>query len=162
MGEEQRISAAKNTLPIKTMGVAWFRIGVGTLLIITYLIYSFVVGLQDSSVLSSIIIFLLIFFMPLCLSYLLPGTLLFRKTRGAWTTALVILFIDVGGVIVLRLIYSGLYFMFTDNDLTHDQLSNCTRVTIVWAVTYIIPIIILLIDKKNYFGMMCWGEKKGE
>ena len=146
MSEEQRATIAKAKLPTKTkIAVWWIRI-IAMLMAIGGLIVLFVsvakappmVKEEGSGILFFVVVAIIL---PIWLLFLLPSIFLpLRKTWG-WITSMTILSLEILsilGVCIYCATTDGLYYLqYTPS-----------------IILILIPLILILLDRKNYFEMV--------
>jgi Zn-dependent protease with chaperone function len=135
----------KLSLPIKTKVAAWWMIvfaGIGIILsikfILSYLFIYFGGSWGQESGWALVAVFMgVIAFLP-CLFFLLSGIFLFKKKRWTWWFATVIL--------VLLIIFLFLAILKFDINIT-----NTSAILILPLPITLLPFILLLLDRKNFF-----------
>ena len=148
MNEEQKIDKTK--LPTKTKIAVWWLIGMGIVLIIAYLGLVGFILLYDSfdggpgflwNVASDRLPVILLF---ASIFYLISGVLILRKSHLTWMAVMSML-----TIVEIVSLYSGIYYVM----LGTNTLFNII-ITLVIVCVYLTPIILLILDRKNYSEML--------
>ena len=151
MNEEQKVTTTKDKLPTKTRIAFWWLIVVGVVLIaydFIYLIASITKSVDGGDTWdigpASILLLGSIF-------YFISGIFISKKSKQAWIVTVTILFIVAIcslGIYIWMEIYSNYY------------LYGILFVSLLYVLFYLIPLILIIIDKKNYFEMLRQRESE--
>jgi len=149
MDQQQEIK--KNKLPLKTKIAAWWMIGTGIIAVLKLVQSIFgeimappmVLVSDDSADLGDkknevYLFILLILFLIL---FLANGFFLLKKKRMAWIVSVIILLVNIVGIISIFIVPSIRDKRFLDELLF----------SIVAGIPFITPLILLLLDRKNFW-----------
>ena len=136
MSEEQKIDKTK--LPTKTkIAVWWIRIfSIG---IVISCIAQVLLCFTDPTLFDSAIYALV--FLPIWILFLLPSILLPRKRRWCWIISIIILSLEI--LIILAVCIFG---------AIHYRYSYYLELIPI-VIFYLVPFILIILDRKNYFEM---------
>ena len=139
MSEEQKAIIAKAKLPTKTRITVWwiriFSIGI-VISCAAYVLLCF----RDPTFFDSAIY--AVVFLPIWILFLLPSILLPRKRRWCWTTSIMILCLEI--IIILAVCIFG---------AIHYRYSYYLELIPI-VIFYLVPFILIILDRKNYFEML--------
>jgi hypothetical protein len=146
---EPKVNTPKAKLPTKTRIAVWWMITVGIVLTIGFsglllvaILYSFGEEMDGGSAVPNLVIY---FFLPFCgIFTFISGIFLFKKR--SWKVAVTIL--------VIAIIYSlGTYLYIV---IYHcDNLSYMITIAVlIGSLIYLTPLILIILDRKNYFEIV--------
>jgi hypothetical protein len=147
----------KAKLPAKTKIAIWWLIVVGIVLTIglsglLLLAIIFSIPIDSEPAVPNLVLY---FFLPFCgIFTLISGIFLRKESKQAWKVAAVVLFIAI--------IYSlGICLYIVIHHC--DNLSYMIPIVLlIGSVIYLTPLIIIIVDRKNYFAMLYQRELKKE
>jgi hypothetical protein len=139
MSEEQKVNTAKTKLPTKTKIAVWWIFILGAVVVIVPL-----VSLSSfSDYTERDMIFFPLLLTTLCVSFLysLSGIFLMVRKTWAWNVALVVITIELLSL-----------FIYLHVEIDLDTFGG--PILFVANILLLIPFILILLDRKNYFEMV--------
>lgn len=139
MSEEQNANSVGVKLPIKTKIAVWWLYIVLTALFISAFVVLSSVSNTDAQGPVGFVTVCIAF--PICLLFLIPGFLLPLKKRFCWTISILMLSLEIFGTV------GGCIYLAATEDWGFLYL-------ILFDIIFLIPLILLVLDRKNYFEMV--------
>jgi hypothetical protein len=138
LSEEQKIDKTK--LPTKTkIALGWIYIISIAIVIAALVVLISVSNFEDAQ--GPVLFVTVCIAFPIWLLFLLPGILLPLKKRWSWITSIIIVSLEITGIL------GGCVYLATNVSVYLLQWSFFT-------IILFIPLILLVIDRKNYFEML--------
>ena len=135
----------KAKLPIKTKVAVWWLIVVGVALIIFLLIwssYSFYFAFNAGRLQQAVIIALVLFIGSIF--YFASGFFLLIIGKRAWIVVVTLLSI-------IAICPIGIYLYLSIDAANYSEIPI---ILLPWALIYLTPLVLLILDRKNYFAMV--------
>ncbi len=142
----------KAKFPRKTEIAAWWMLIYGIVATIVQL--SFVISLpawSDAAEWGPGEVILIFILLVIGIFYILPIRFLFRKERRAWSLAVLSMSIDVLALFIMAWIISAIYLDFGHNSVL---------LLIPLWILGVVPLILIVLDRKNYFNTLRRLESK--
>jgi cation transport ATPase len=152
VNEEQKMNTPKAKLPTKTKIAVWWLIVVGVALMIFLLIlspYSFYFSFNAGQLQQAIIIAVILFIGSIL--YFASGFFLLKRSKRVWIVVVTLLSIIALCPIGIYL-YESIDFAKYSEDATN--YSEIPIILLPWALIYLTPLILTILDRKNYFKMV--------
>lgn len=145
MSEEQKINAANAKLPTKTKIAAWWILIVGavgtTIATLCFMIWC--TSMPDSQFTNTCFLPGLVI-VAVGILYLLPSVLLLKRKSWAWIFAI--------SVLTLELLFFTVFYTSSLFPCSYCRSPHYEYTPIF--IIYFVPLILIIIDRKNYFAMV--------
>lgn len=146
----------KAKLPTKTKIAVWWLIIIGAALIIFLLIwspYSFYFSFNAGQLKQAIVIALILFIGSIF--YFASSFFLLKRSKRAWIIVVTLLSIIALCPIGIYLYESIDFAKYSEDAVNYSEI---LIMLISWTLIYLIPLILVILDRKNYFSMLSQRE----